>query len=267
MPEPTFHATDSGATDAVRRGNRLRLRSATATLGTVGLLTAVVLLAPWRGPTGVDALTPARDPAPRPAPSGAASGLPGSTPTPSPKTPEQAPLAPASPAAALGSPSPVPTSVPSATSAVRTSPITRSTSTIRSDDLCQEDPTAAAAGWCLRYTGPATARRGHPVALSQALCRLGTHPAATVTFRTTREALLSVSGGAADWAAGQGERYTSPGRTVTVPPGTCLVWTSSWDTRGRDGFLVTPGTYDVAAGVESTDLALPSTSTTLRVTD
>jgi hypothetical protein len=64
----------------------------------------------------------------------------------------------------------------------------------------------------------------------------------------------------AEWSAGQGETYTSPGRTVTVRPLECLTWTSTWDTRGKDGYLVLPGTYGVYVGVETNSITFSSWS-------
>lgn len=267
MTEPDFPATREGADAVVRRGNRRRLRTAALSMSTAVAVAGVVVLAPWQGAEGRDSLTPARDPLPHPSVTSApATPLPSATP--------RTPAPPASLVAASRPPVPVPSVTPEArpTGAPappvpgrRTSPISRGTGSIAMSDLCSDDQTDAAQGWCLRYTGPATARRGHPVTLSMELCRLGSFPTGTVTFSSTRETILAVRD--AGWSAGQGEQFTSPGRTITLPGTTCLTWASTWDTRGSDGFLVLPGDYTVDVGVESNLALTNGVSGTLTVTD
>lgn len=270
MTEPDFVVTPEGVDQAIRAGNRRRLRSGATTVVAALTVTGVVVLAPWQGPGARDSLTPARDvsstptatPGPGTAPDSslpASSPLPAAVRAPSVATAQVLPPTSSAPGA---SPSPSRRSTPSRAP----SPITRGTSSIAADDLCQGDQRQAAQGWCLRYTGPTTARRGVPVALRMELCRLGSFPAQTLTFGSTREVSMGVDG--TGWAAGQGEHYTSPGRTVTVLPGRCLTWTSRWDTRDADGFLVLPGAYGISVGVEASSLALSSNaSDTLQVTD
>jgi hypothetical protein len=132
----------------------------------------------------------------------------------------------------------------------RTSPIYRSTRTdTDTTDLCSGG-SGSVADWCVRTVDPGQVHRGTSVTLRGELCRLRPSQAATVTFSDTREATLEVSDGSAvEWQGGEGIRYRSPGRTVTVQPGTCLVWSSVWDTRDRDGFLVPPGTYDFSLSI------------------
>lgn len=269
MTEPVFTATSAGADAVVRRGNLRRLRSGAAAGSVVGLVVGVALVAPWQGPGARDSLVPVDEPTARPtpsvqalprvshhplpgtAPSGSAVPLPGTRPTGSVVDPAPSPPA--------GGPAATPSYA-----ARRTSPITRGTATIAADDLCS-DGTTPPSGWCLRYTGPSTARRGVPVTLSAELCRISSFGAASVTFSDTREVRLELD--RTGWSAGQGERYTQPGRTVTVDAGHCLTWASTWDTRGADGFLVLPGDYDVYLGIEG-DIGLGTSSNgALHVTD
>jgi hypothetical protein len=270
MTEPEFFATRAGADQAVRTGNRRRLRTA-ATTGLAALaVTGVTLAGPWDGAGHRDSLTPARDPlvtaTATPSPSTTTRPAPDTSPSPVAAGTHPAPTVTATtvPPVSVSAP---PSAAPIPTRAVhRSSPITRGTATIAPGDLCQDDQTNAARGWCVRYTGPTKARRGHPVALRMELCRLGSFPSATVTFTSGREALMSLQG--TDWEAGQGVQYSSPGRTLSVAPAACLTWTSTWDTRGSDGFLVLPGSYPVYVGVETNDVAFTTSSgPSIEVTD
>ena len=90
--------------------------------------------------------------------------------------------------------------------------------------------------------------------LAVELCRLAARGAASVSFATTKQVdfgLTDPAGGDV-WDAGQGERYSSPGPTVTVAAASCLVWSSTWDGRDEHGFVVPPGTYTIGYGFETT---------------
>ena len=264
MTEPVFTATHQGADAVVRRGNLRRARTGAAAGAVAGLVVGVALLAPWQGPSARDSLLPTDDPTPTPSASLVAlpqsTRLPIATPSPSvPSVPSPAAGPRSTPSPAAATSAPTPSSAPR-----RSSPITRGTSTIADDDLCSDGGTVTS-GWCLRYTGPSTARRGTPVTLSAALCRVTRFGASTLTFGDTREIELDVDG--TGWQAGQGERYTSPGRTVTVQGGHCLTWASTWDTRDADGFLVVPGKYDVGLGIQADVGFSSSQGEALTVTD
>jgi hypothetical protein len=157
----------------------------------------------------------------------------------------------------------------STSAASRRSPIHRGTGTIGSNDLCSDDATDAAAGWCVRYVGPDTVRRGHTTALSGEVCRRSGAAAATLRFTSGREIDMSVTDGAGSvfWQAGEGVHYASPGATVTVGSGQCLVWSSSWDTRDRNGLHVPPGTYYLGFAVETAGTSLSSVGVSITVTD
>jgi hypothetical protein len=270
VTEPVFTPSPGGADEVISRGRRRRLQKALGAAGAASLIGGVVVLAPWGGAGRKDVLEPLR---PTPTASATHTATAAASVTPSSTA---AATTSSTPTVAAGetSASPVqpgPSGLPSATTSPSpvarsrsAAPITRGTSRIAMTDVCQDDNTDAAQGWCLRYTGPATARRGHPVRLSMELCRLGAFPAAGLQLDSTRETLLGID---PDWHAGQGSRFTSPGRSVTVQPGTCLTWSAVWDTRDSDGFLVLPGTYYVQVGVESSSATFALVSATLRVTD
>ena len=149
------------------------------------------------------------------------------------------------------------------------SPITTSKGTISSSDLCSDNSAYAAFGWCVRYVGPSTVRRGHVTTLSGELCRLASYPAASVSFASTREVDMRVldSHSNTKWQAGQGINYKHPGRTTTVAGGSCIVWSSPWNTRGPDGLLVPPGDYSASVAIDSSSNNFPSVGTSIQVTD
>lgn len=280
-PPPVFVATDEGATTVLRAARRRRLQQVTAVAGvTVVLAGGSVGFALHRAGNGTDRLSVAEGPAPvrsiLPGPASAAPSppsLPGPTarPVPSASTATtgggtashsggQAGSAAGTVTRRSSGGEAAPSSPPPSTHwsrPDRVSPIWRTRASIPSTDLCQDDTADATAGWCVRFLGPSTARRGHAVTVSAEVCRLGEFNAATIRFTSTREINLSVgryrTDGryASDWRAGEGVRYDKPGGSVRVGGGECLVWHSTWDTRDREGFVVPPGTYDVPFHLDS----------------
>jgi hypothetical protein len=102
------------------------------------------------------------------------------------------------------------------------------------------------------------------------MCRVPISGDGTLTFSDTREVdfeALAPSTGKAVWRAGQGERFRSPGHTVTVKAGTCLRWTSTWDTIAPDGFYAPPGDYDMSVGVTTDNTSFGASGATLTLTD
>jgi len=270
MTEPVFEPTAEGAVQVIRAARHRRHRRLGAVLSSVALGVAVVLgVASLSGVTrdGAEQLTVVDTPPPRPAPTVASSPAPDTAS--SPVSAGGSSTSAAAPGGSGSSPgtadSPRPT--PPRSTARRTSPIVRSTRTDSdTTDLCTGG-SGSAADWCVRTVDPGTVSRGTSVTLRGELCRLRPAGAATVTFQDTREAVLEVSDGyAVDWQGGEGIRYSKPGRTVTVQPGTCLVWSSVWDTRDRDGFLVPPGLYDFSLTV-ATSVATYNVSQSLTVQD
>ena len=272
---PVFVPTAEGAEAVVRAARRRRRRQAAAAAGAAA---AVVLgtagsLVFGGGPSpAADRLNTVNG-GPTPSPSASESGARAPTPlttahggvtvAPHPVGSTTTVVAPHSAGTAVAAPP-----VSSVRRADR-SPITRGSGTIAADDLCSDNSGYAAFGWCVRYVGPSTVRRGHTTVLSGELCRLASYPAATVSFASTREVDLAVldAHGNTRWQAGQGISYRRPGRTVTVPGGSCIVWSSPWNTRGPDGFLVPPGDYNASVGIESSDTTMPSVGTSIQVID
>ena len=145
------------------------------------------------------------------------------------------------------------------------SPITRTTVAFTS----QCDATNDLAGWCQVYSGPASARRKHPVTLSTELCRLPVAGDGQITFADTREVLLEVdtNTGTPAWRAGQGVKNRQHEHTVTVRGGTCLRWAATWDTIGADGFYAPPGDYFIGYGIDSPQTSSVTSGDALRLTD
>jgi hypothetical protein len=131
------------------------------------------------------------------------------------------------------------------TTALRRSPITRTTGTIAATDLCTDGQTDNTLTWCIRVLDPGEIKRGHPVSLGAEFCLYPTASPMTLDFASTAQIDLQIDNGTThpDWYAGQGYRYAKPGPSVTVAPGQCLVWHSPWDTRDAEGFVEPPGSY------------------------
>ena len=245
-----FLPTEDGATAVLRAGRRRRTAKLTgASSSTLAVVLGIALV--LTGGTGArhDELVPA-DESPRP--SATVTATPTSSPvvaaTSRPVSPGEGPADPV-----LGTGSPGATAAPPAqhrSTAKRISPITRVTRVMDQTDLCDGDPNVAAYGYCLRAFDPGAIHRGHPVAIGGELCVPATGRTTTIHSDTTREVDITISDSSGVlWQGGEGLRYTSPGPTITVEPGNCVGWTSPWDTRDREGFVVPPGDYDLTIGL------------------
>lgn len=247
-----FLPTDDGATAVLRAGRRRRLAKLTgAGSSTLAVALGIVLVLSGGQGSQPDQLVPAED---SPSPTVSASARPAPSPSPvasAARGQARASEGPLDPV--LGTPAPGATSAPPAqhrTAAKRVSPITRVTRAMDQGDLCDGDPNVAAYGYCLRAFDPGVVHRGQTVALGGEVCVPATGRTTTMQPETTREADIRVSSSfGVLWQGGEGVRYTRPGPTITVEPGTCVGWTSPWDTRDRDGFVVPPGTYDLTLGI------------------
>ena len=269
---PIFVPTEEGAAQVLRAARRRRRRQAAAAAGAVAAVVVGATAMTFGGPSptadrldtinGGLAHTPASSPS-TPSPSTVPSSHIAASVAPLPRVSSTTVVAPHK-GATVSSARP-------AGSVRRTdrSPITTSKGTIASGDLCSDNSGYAAFGWCVRYTGPQTVRRGFVTTLSGEVCRLASYPAATITFASTREVDLRVLDQQTNtkWQAGQGINYRRPGRSVVVAGGSCIVWSSPWNTRGPDGLLVPPGDYSASVSVESSDTSLPSVGTGIRVID
>ncbi|MBV9097863.1 MAG: hypothetical protein JO079_07390 [Frankiaceae bacterium] len=277
---PTFFSSPDGVRDVMRRARARKRRRALLTSGGFAVVAAVtgVLIGAAGTGTGADRLgvvpTAPDHHGARPAPGSTASPAAHSQPT-SPSSVGAAGSGPALPGAsgtttpgkAISGPrrssSPAPTAPVKRHSA--NAPIKRTT--VAYNSAC--DPTYDVQAWCEIYTGPTQARRKHTVTLSMELCRPSVVGDGTITFTDTRQVLLELDDGSGTevWRAGQGLAYKNTTSSVVVRAGTCLRWTSSWDTISADGFYAPPGSYTVTFGVDSNDVTSTTTGNTLTLTD
>lgn len=266
-----------GGADAVLAAARVRrLRRALASGGAaLGLaVVPLVVVASAGGPRNdsLVAVSPSATSQPSEAPASASPSASASSSDPTPSTPSGAasPTSspPAVPEASEDPESPVisrPSTTPRPPRQSAAAPVTRSSSTIETGDLCNDGLTDATSSWCARYTGPATARRGQTVLLSFELCRYPTAGNATITYEGELEIDAYVgSHDTPDWRAGQRVTYSSAPHSEVLRAGSCIVWSSPWDTRGADGFLVVPGEYSFS-GSTNTVQGLPGAGGSFRV--
>lgn len=272
MTEPLFVPTEAGARDVRRRARRRRRRQVALAAAAVAAIavSGSLLALPGVG-SGADRLSvvPA-SPSPRAAASHAPQASPSGRPSAPPQGQPQAKHdggAPATSATFFNGPAPQDSPTPTAPARRHSapSPITRTTVAFTS----QCDATNDLAGWCQVYSGPASARRKHPVTLSTELCRLPVAGDGQITFADTREVLLEVdtNTGTPAWRAGQGVKNRQHEHTVTVRGGTCLRWAATWDTIGADGFYAPPGDYFIGYGIDSPQTSSVTSGDALRLTD
>jgi len=272
MTEPNFFPTEAGVHDVFRRARRRRWRTAglTATAVSAVVVSATVLAWPGTG-NGADRLSVVPT-SPTPRPSVSTDARP-ATPTgarPTAAAASGGTLAASGGSAATGVPGVAPLS--GGSSPKQTGPRHSAAAPIRRTTVNYTggcDPTAGVVGWCELYSGPTTAHRKHPVTLSVELCRPSVDGDASVTFYDTREVDLELSddNGTTDWVAGQGERNRQVEHSVLVRGGTCLRWSSAWDTIAPDGFYAPPGDYDVSYGVDSNDVSTSTSGPVLHLVD
>jgi hypothetical protein len=253
VTEP-FLPTSEGAEQVVRaaRARRLGKLGGLGTTALVAVLGLVMLGS--SGPGGkarVDEITTVPSSAsPNPAPTKVGSGTGDATPAQAARPAASTLVAPGG-RPSPGVVSPQPTEPRNDTRP--SSPITRAQAGyLSSTDLCQ-DGNPPGSLWCMRVFAPDVIHRGHPARLGITACLMPTAQPTTVTFPTTREVevdLLRSYDSAVVWQAGEGIQYRSPGGSLTFQPGQCYRWTSSWDTRDREGFLVPPGDYPISVGLE-----------------
>ncbi|MDP3712416.1 MAG: hypothetical protein Q8R60_08025 [Mycobacteriales bacterium] len=266
-----------GGADAVLAAARVRrLRRALASGGAALALTAVPLVvvasagAPRNDSLVAVSPTVTSQPAEAPASASPSASASSSDPTPSPPSSAASPTSspPAVPEASEDTESPVisrPATTPRPPRQSAAAPVTRSSSTIETVDLCDGGLTDATSSWCARYTGPATARRGQSVLLSFELCRYPTAGDATISYDSELEVDAYVgSYDTPDWRAGQGIAYSATPHSEVLRAGSCIVWSSPWDTRGADGFLVVPGEYSFSGSANAVQ-GLPGASGSFRV--
>lgn len=278
---PTFYPSPDGVRDVMRRARARRRRRTLVTTGSFAVAAAITgVLIGAAGPgTGADKLTIV----PATPDHSSAQPSPGSTGSahPRPSSPSSArpqgsgPVLLGSPPAQAGSASgnplaqPTPPASPTPYAPVKrhsaNAPISRTT--VGYNAAC--DATYDVQGWCELYTGPSQARRKHTVALSMELCRPSVVGDGTVHFTDTRQIVMELydSTGTRVWQAGQGLKYKNVTSAVVVKAGTCLRWSSSWDTISTSGFYAPPGDYTVSFGLDSSDVSTVSGGDVVTLTD
>lgn len=126
---------------------------------------------------------------------------------------------------------------------------------------CVYQPSSAPSGWCLDYTGPASAAAGHPVDLSLEICRIAGTGSGTLRFGTAQEADVWVGDTDREWDWAHGRSFAKTPHSVGVPAGQCLRWTTRWTTRDDNGRPLPRGSYTLTVSVDSPDVDLPNSST------
>lgn len=141
-----------------------------------------------------------------------------------------------------------PTTEPTADAPDRVSPQPEhSTVALVANSDCQQNPVAVpgqATEWCLHYSGDTTAKRGGTATISADLCRMPGQGTGTWTFDDQDGMEFEVDGTSTEWTSQDGRKLDTKDWTATIEANTCLRFTTTWDTRDRDGFRVRPGTYD-----------------------
>jgi hypothetical protein len=269
VTEPDFTPRASGADAAISAGRRLRNKRQLGGAGAAAAVAAFAILVaahPFStGDRGSDSLRVAEPPAsaaPTPTegqaePTESPTSEPTDEPTPEP-TPDNGGAEP-TPSDEASDPPPSdddpgvdPTASPddSYEGPTRISPQPeRSTVPYTDSNSCTQDPLAVpgqSVQWCLRYSGDTSVKRGDTARISADLCRLPNQGDGQWQFSDEDGLAFDIGTGSTTfWTSHDGRKVASTEWTVTVSEGTCLRFTTTWDSRDRDGFRVRPGNYYV----------------------
>ena len=262
MTEPDFHPRVDGAEQAIAAGRRRRthrqLTSASA-VADVAVLAMLVAAGPFHPERGRDSIQVAGDPAAssEPTPDPSASAEPSTEPTAEPSADPSAnagggpqPVGGGGYGGEYGDPSESPEPDESDAPPARVSPQpVRSVVAYSDGEDCATTPTVpigASDTWCVRYSGSTTVARGATATIAFDLCRPSASSDADVTFADEDGMAMDVSNSTDTlWSSQDGRKVAKAQEQVTVKSGTCLRWTTTWDTRDRDGFRVRAGDYYV----------------------
>lgn len=267
MTEPDFTPRLDGVERAIRAGRRRRTQRHLGGAGALAAAAVVVMLVaagPLPTDAGRDSIRIAADP------TGEPTTQPGATSEPSPE-PSTEPSADPSqePGNTGGGPQPVggggggggeyadpsagpdPDETEEPPSRVSPQP-ERSVVAFSAGEDCTTSsvPVATAPAWCVRYSGATTVARGAVATIAFDLCR----PSADgdVTFADEDGMVMEVGNSSATmWSSQDGRKVAKAEETVTVKGGSCLRWTTTWDTRDREGFRVRAGDYYVGYGLNA----------------
>lgn len=286
--EPDFSPRADGMEQAIRAGRRRRAQRQFGGAGAAALVAVFALLVtlhPFAGTAASDSIRVATDPTSS-AEETPGPGEPSAEPTDETDPPEPTPSA--SPTdsehggvSEAGGPyqhpqepgDAEPTEDPTEDSDRVSPQPEHSTVAYSSSSDCAQDPIAVPGQttmWCLVYSGDTTVKRGGIATVSADLCRLPNQGAGTWTFNDQDGMAFQVEGGTTEWSSQDGRKVNQEDWTVSVDAGTCLRFTTTWDTRDRDGFRVRPGDYYVdfqVSGSSETGGYTSSSSATLTVTD
>lgn len=269
MNEPDFSPRLDGAELAISAGRRRRhhrqLGSASA-VAAVAVLAMVVAAGPFHPQRGRDSIQVAGDPAAssEPTPDPSASAAPSADPTAEPTADPSAnagggpqPVGGGSGGGEYGDPTAEPDDSaspdPSDDTAERVSaqPVESVVPYSAGEDCAASPvPIGGPPQWCARYSGDTKASRGGVATISVDLCRPAGTGQGEVIFSDEDGITMEISGSETVWTSRDGRTVAKAHDTETVEEGTCLRWTTTWDTRDRDGFRVRPGDYSVSYSIE-----------------
>lgn len=283
MTEPDFSPRLDGVEQAIRVGRRRRTHRHLSSAGAVAAVAVVAMLVaagPFPTDAGRDSLNVAGDPTatgePSPDPSGSAT--PSSEPSAQPSTSPDAGNRGGGPQPVGGggygnqyadpSASPDDSQSPEPPSRISPPPV-RTVVAYSAGTDCATTPTVPVGSsdtWCVRYSGSTTVVRGGTATIAADLCRVASAGDGVVTFSDEDGMALDVSNSADTmWSSQDGRKIAKADEKVTVQGGTCLRWTTTWDTRDRDGFRVRTGDYYVGFNLTA-DVAWSGSYGSLTVT-
>jgi hypothetical protein len=113
---------------------------------------------------------------------------------------------------------------------------------------CNGTGSNAAEGWCGYYDGATSGPAGKRVELAETVCRLPNRGTGTLLSDTGQQAEFSVHGKDAytKWTWSTGHRFSKRGTSITVPAGSCVRWSVSWNVVDAKGKARPAGAYDVS---------------------
>ena len=274
MTEPDFSPRPDGADAAISAGRRRRTHRQLGGAGAAAAFAVAAVLVtvhPFSAAGGSDSLRVAGDPpasaqssadptaSPAAGPSSAPSTDPTATPSPgaSPGTEGGGSGEPGSgqPGAGPGDPSPAPVPTDGADAPDRVSPPpVESVVPYSAGEDCatQPVPIGGPPEWCARYAGDTQVARGGTASIVVDLCRPSGTGSGEVVFSDEDGVEMQIdSSSTTVWDSRDGRKVAPAHDSETVADGTCIRWTTTWDTRDRDGFRVRPGDYSVTFSIEA----------------
>lgn len=278
MIEPDFHPRFDGAEQAIAAGRRRRTQrqlGGASAVAAIAVLAMLIAAGPFRPEHGRDSIQVAGDPAPTAEPTSEDSSSPAPTAEPTAEpSPEPSANRGGGPQPLGGGdsgensdpyshPRPEESDEPSAR--VSPQPV-RSVVAYGDGEDCAAPGTLALTEiqWCGRYSGDTTVKRGGVATIAVDLCRPAAQGDGTVEFSDEDGVEMSITD---VWDSRDGRKVATTREQVLVKAGTCLRWTTSLDTRDREGFRVRPGDYGVQFGFNYTNGSYASSGGGLTVVE